>query len=99
MARLQRKHALAIKRARHTQPVSISNDDEADVQGYVLFYAQQAANERPVPLIRINTVIERICGRDHLDRPTSPSLQMQTPLSLQRAGKVVQCNNLIDCRI
>ena len=42
-ARLQRKHTLAIKRARRTQPEDISDDDEAEVHGddlilvYILF--------------------------------------------------------------
>ena len=59
-ARLQRKHALAIKRARRTQIEDISDDDEAEVQGDDLVLAQQAAVAGPVPSIRINTVIERI---------------------------------------
>ena len=90
-ARLQRKHALAIKRARRTQPEDIS-DDEAEVQGHDLVLAQQAAVARPVPSIRMNTVIERICARDHLERHTSPPLRMPPPPSPQRAGKLLLLN-------
>ena len=87
-ARLQRKHALAIKRARRTQSENISEDDEAEVQGDDLIQAQRAAAARPPPSVRINTVIERICARDHLERPSSPPLRMPPPPSPQRAGKV-----------
>ena len=92
-ARLQRKHALAIKRARRTQSEDISEDDEADVHGDDLILAQRAAIARPVPSVRINTVIERICARDHLERPTSPPIRMPLPsLSPQRAGKLLLLN-------
>ena len=88
-ARLQRKHALAIKKARRTQPEDISDDDEAEVQGDDLVLAHQAPVARPVPSIIMNTVIERICARDHLERPTSPPLRMPpTSPSPQRAGKI-----------
>ena len=93
-ARLQRKHSLAVKRARRTQPEDISENDEAEVQGDDLIQAQRAAVARPPPSVRINTVIERICARDHLERPTSPPLRMPPPPSPQRAAKVV-LNNLI----
>ena len=88
-ARLQRKHALAVKRARRGQFENISEDDEAEVQGDDLIQAQRAAVARTAPSIRINTVIERICARDHLERPTSPPLRMPPPPpSPQRAGKL-----------
>ena len=48
-ARLQRKHALAINRARSTQFDHISDDDEAEVQGDDLIIAQRAAYARPGP--------------------------------------------------
>ena len=95
VARLQRKHALAIKRARHTQPEGISDDDEAELLGDDLVLAQQTAVARPVPSIRMNNVIERICARDNLERPTSPPLRMPpTPPSPQRAGKIKLLNVL-----
>ena len=56
-ARFQRKHALAIKRASRTQSEDILDDDEAEVLGDDLVLAQQTAVARPVPLIRMNTVI------------------------------------------
>ena len=93
-ARLQRKHVLAIKRARRTQPEDISEDDEADVHGDDLILAQQAAIARPVPSVRINNVIERICARDHLERPTSPALRLPPPPSPQRAGKLLLLNTI-----
>ena len=88
-ARLQRKHALAIMRARSTQPEDISDDDEAEVQGDDLIQAQRASVARPQPSVRINTVIKRICARDYLERPSSPPLRMPQPPNPQRAGKVI----------
>ena len=88
-ARLQRKHALAIKRARRTKPEDISDDDEAEVHGDDLILAERAAVARPPPSIRINTVIERICACDHLELSSSLPLRMPPPPSPQQAGKVI----------
>ena len=80
---------LAIKRPRLTQPEDISEDDEADVHGDDLIFAQRAAIAHPVPSVHINTVIELICARDHLVRLTSPPMRMPHPPSLRRAGKLL----------
>ena len=76
-ARLQRKRAVAIKRARCTQPLDIS-DDKAGVQFYDLIIAQRTAVARPGFSVRINTVIDRICSRAYLDHSTSPPLRSAT---------------------
>ena len=83
-ARLVRAHALAVKRARHCNPDDSSDVDEAEIQGEDLVIAQRAAAARYGTSDRINDVIEQICARHNLPRPTSPP-----PIMPQaRAGKL-----------
>ena len=70
-ARLQRKHAIALKRAKRGNIDDSSEDDEAELGGDDLVVAQLAAAARPGTSVRINDVIEQICARQNLQRPTS----------------------------
>ena len=91
-AHLQRQHQLAIKRANCTNRENSSDEDE--VQGDDLILAQRAAAARPGTSVRMNDVIERICARQNLERPTSPPPRMP----IERAGIVSFTTemNLID---
>ena len=83
-ARFARAHALAIRRARRGNPDDSSDVDEAEIQGDNLVNAERAAAARPGTSVRINDVIEQICARHNLPRPTSPP-----PIMPQaRAGKL-----------
>ena len=81
-ARLQRKHAIALKRAKRGNIDDSSENDEAELVGDDLLVAQRAAAARPGTSVRINDVIEQICARENLQRPTSPPPFMP----LERAG-------------
>ena len=83
-ARLVRAHALAAKRARCPNPDDSSDVDEAEIQGDDLVIAKRAAAARPGTSVRINDVIEQICARQNLPRPTSPPPIMPSA----RAGKL-----------
>ena len=83
-ARLVRAHTLAVKRARRGNPDDSSNVNKAELQGDDLVIAKRAAAARPGTSVRINDVIEQICARQHLPRPTSPPPIM----SSARAGKL-----------
>ena len=92
--RLQRKHQLAVKRAKQRNRENSSDDDEDEVQGDDLILAQRAAAARPGTSVRMNDVLEHIIATHHLERPTSPPPRMPT----ERAGKIIVDTgiNLID---
>ena len=71
-ARLVRGHELAVKRARRGNPDDSSENDEVEIQGDDLLNAERAAAARPGASVRINNVIEQICARQNLQRPSSP---------------------------
>ena len=83
-ARLVRAHTLAVKRARRRNPDDSSDVDEAEIQGDDLVIAERAAAARPGTSVRINDVIEQICARQNLPRPTPPPPIMPSA----RAGKL-----------
>ena len=83
-ARLVRAHTLAVKRARCGNPDDSSDVDVAEIQGDDLVIAERAAAARFGTSVRINDVIEQICARQHLSRPTSPPPIMRSA----RAGKL-----------
>ena len=71
-ARLQRKHELSVRRARHRNAETSSEDKEAELHGADLANAEQAAAARPGAAIRIPDTIERLLARQNLPRPVSP---------------------------
>ena len=83
-ARLARKHARVVKKAR---ALRLDNGDDADSDGELhgnqLQMAQRVAAARPGGAIRMGDVIKRIIARYHLDRPVSPPAWMPPP---ERAG-------------
>ena len=83
-ARLVREHALAVNRARRRNPDDSSDVDEAKIQGEDFVIVERAAAARPGTSVRINDVIEQICARQNLPRPTSPPPIMPSA----RAGKL-----------
>ena len=83
-ARFARAHAHAIKRARRGNPHDSSDVDNDEIQGDDLVNAERAAAVRPGTSVRINDVIEQICARLNLPRPTSPPSIMLQP----QAGKL-----------
>jgi hypothetical protein len=96
-ARLHRKHQLAVKRATRPFQQMSSDEDEDEVQGDDLIRAQRAAAARPGTTIRMNDVIEQICARQNLQRPSSPPPLMP----IERAGKLIfdTLINMIDMSI
>ena len=86
-ARLQRRHALAVKRARRTAPQDSSDDDEAELYGDDLAIAERAAAARPEAPGRLNMAIDQLIARMNIPRPVSPPLRMPHSPSLPRAGK------------
>ena len=72
-ARLQLKHAIAFKKAKRGNIDDSLEDDKAELVNDDLIVAQRAAAARPGTWVRINNVIEKICARQNLQRPTSPS--------------------------
>ena len=81
-ARLQRKHAIALKKARRGKLDDSLEDDEAEVIGDDLIVAQRAVAERPGTSVQINNVIEQIFARQNQQRPTSLTPLMPS----ERAG-------------
>ena len=71
-SRLQRKHELAVRRARHRNAEASSEDEDAELHGADLANAEQAAAARPGAAIRIQDTIERLLARQNLPRPVSP---------------------------
>ena len=89
--RLQRKHAIALKRAKRGNIDESSEDDEADLIGDDLVVAQQAAAARLGTSVRINDVIEQICARPNLQRPTlSPSFMPSERAGIHYYGLIPQ---------
>ena len=81
-ARLQRKHAIALGRARRDNHEESWENDEAEVTGDDLVAAQRDAVTRQGTSVRINDVIDQISARQNLQRPTSPPPFMPS----ERAG-------------
>ena len=76
-ARLERKHKLAVRRARALHPDEMNDDDpdlDSDVEltGDQLEAAQRAASARPGGAQRMEDVIQNILHRQATERPVSP---------------------------
>ena len=87
-ARLQRRHALALKRARQSAQVDISDDDgEAELHGEDLASAERAAAARRGASGRLNAAIDDLLTQMNVPRPFSPPPKMPPATISQRAGK------------
>lgn len=96
--RFMRKHALAIKRAKRTQPEDISNvNDDAEVQGDDLILTKRAAIARPGLLVCINTdrayLRSRSPGMSYVVTYTNTNA---TKFTTSRLVCIVECDNLND---
>ena len=87
-ARLHRRHSLAVKRARQSAQVDISeNDDDTELHGDDMASAERAAATRPDASGLLNASIDELFNRMNVPQPFSPLPRMPPATILERAGK------------
>ena len=95
-ARLQRKHELAVGRARHRNAEASSEDEDTELHGADLANAEQAAVAGQGAAIRIQDIIERLHAKQNLPRPVSPPPRLQQHIANpQEAGMIFSVHKII----